>query len=466
MTVSRNNTFFSLLIFCLVFLNIGIFFQNFVNAENTGRSIEIRPKKSQYDGKGRKLKEESMFRDYKSIPRHLPPPPPEINFTEKELNEAIEGLNLPTWSRSYVKCDNPQSEVTCSQVVHAYRVLNNWAQYIESTPFEKRKHFTMEHLYDGVGNRFSTDTTTFIIALMLNRSYIMKSSYPKGRNWVSGQAFQFHPGVQQREGKLEEYFKQEGDRVKRNIQTFDLWYTYDYNQMAKFPILYVDYLLYATMAYTHDQLSNFARENFGMHAAYFVCNFLMRIPEKSINTAKKSYSKVPANVRVFGVHLRFQLPGQFYSYNITRTIQTVIPFLKKKLEEKPTVFAFASDNPEMESAFKRHFGSNTITCETIRIADYDHESALNDIAFLEMADECLLTYRSTFSYVCAMRMGKRAWFVEKEAPDVFQASNSQATAISALFHNWDVNDWQMNRRIHINDRNEEALRYYCKYLLL
>lgn len=464
--LSLMSVFQSTLIVGLIIYNIILFVKN--NAFNSyqGRQINIKPTSLNETETKLLAKKGSEDVTYESTLRHLPPKFPEINYTEEELKEAVIGLNLPTWSRSYVPCDHPDSEVTCSQTVQAWRVLNGWAKYIDSTPFEERKHFLMKHLYDGVGNRFSTDTTTFLIALMQNRSYILESDFPNGQKKQVGQAFELHPSVLLRQDAVDEYFKTEGDRIRSNIQTFDLWYGYDYDEELKKKIIYVDYLLYATMAYTHGQLSDFVRTNFGMHAAYFACNFLMRLPQKSIDLAKQVMDTVPKGYRVFGVHLRFQHAGQFYSHNIQTTLKAVTPFLKKKLAEKPTVFAFASDSKQMEEEFRKIFGNHMITTETIRMADYDHLSALNDIAFLEMCDECLISYRSTFSYVCAMRMGKRAWFVEKEAPYVFQASNSQATAVSALYHSWDVNDWQLNRRVHVNSRNEEALRYYFKYFLV
>jgi len=391
-----------------------------------------------------------------------------INYSKEELEEAVIGLQLPTWSRSYTKCDHPQSEVSCSQVISAWRCLSSWANHMNTTQFNDRKHFLMKHTYDGVGNRFSTDTTTFVIALMDNRSYIMESYYPSGHSKRIGQAFNFHPSVLIRDGEIDKFFKEKGDSIRSNIQTFDYWYRYDYfgTEFPHHQILYVDYLLYATMAYTHDQMSAFCREHFGMHAGYFICNFLMRLPQKAMDEAQKAFKNAPQNVRVFGVHLRFQFPGQFYSYNVTTTINTVLRFLYQKKNEMPTVFAFASDSGEMEKAFRTHFGDRMITTNTYRAADADHDSALYDIAMLEMCDECLLTYRSTFSFVVAMRMGKRAWFVERESPDVFHSSNSQSTAVSALFHNWDVNDWQLNRRVHVLSKNEEALRYYFRYFLL
>jgi hypothetical protein len=33
------------------------------------------------------------------------------------------------------------------------------------------------------------------------------------------------------------------------------------------------------------------------------------------------------------------------------------------------------------------------------------------------------------------------------------------------FHAWDVNDWQTARRYIVRSENEEAMRYYYKYLM-
>ena len=109
---------------------------------------------------------------------------------------------------------------------------------------------------------------------------------------------------------------------------------------------------------------------------------------------------------------------------------------------------------------------DSIKSKAYRMADVDQDSALYDIALLEICDDLLLTYRSTFSYVISMRILKRGWYIEKESPGIFQASNSQSDSISVLYHNYDFNNWQTNRRVYLNDNDEETLRYFFKYLLL
>ena len=406
-------------------------------------------------------------KNWMSTPLHLPPKRSELTYSEAELNESIIGLNLPTWSRSYIPCNKPGSEITCSEVIHAWRTLNSWNNFNEEVPFKNRKILLMQHLYDGVGNRFSTDTVAFMVALMLNRSFVLDGIYPVPNGYKKGQAFKFNPHVYIRIGDVNQTISQYEAAIipVRILDTFHNWYYYVYDQLDFFQVLKIDILLYATMIYANHDLALFSRNNFGLHAGYFVCNFLMTIPEEALNEAKRTISTIPNHIRLFGIHLRFHNDESFFCHTIIQTLSSVLPFLKYQQNIQPTVFAFASDSNEMERSFLHYFPKSVKT-SALRKADADHDSALYDIALLEMCNECLLTYRSTFSYICAMRMGKRAWFVDKESPGVFQASNSQATAISALYHDWDVNDWQLNRRFHITVKNEEDLRYYFKYLLL
>jgi hypothetical protein len=119
----------------------------------------------------------------------------------------------------------------------------------------------------------------------------------------------------------------------------------------------------------------------------------------------------------------------------------------------------------MGAGFLELFPSNTLRTKAIRKPDFDHNSALMDLTFLEMCDDCLLSFRSTFSFAVASRRGTRCFFVEKEAPEVFQIANSQAGSVSMQFHFWDVNDWQTGRRYIVRSWNELATRYYYKFLM-
>jgi hypothetical protein len=390
-------------------------------------------------------------------------------FTETELEAAISGLNLPTWSRSYQRCDSPQSEVTCAQVVHAWRTLNGWS-ISQRSPFSTHHHFLVLHAFDGVGNRMSTEVATFVIALLHNLTYTVRGRFPtQTGQWANGQAFDFHPSVSvvglSNISEIDEYF--EPETVGFRLNSFDEWYSYDFdNLVSTHETLYFDMLLYATMPYTNPQLASFCYEHFGTHLVYFVSNFLMTFPSEAMEQAHLVFDTIPANVRAFGVHIRFHKAGQYFTYTIERTFEVIKPFLKYEFQSQPTIFAFASDSSVAEGLIQHEFPGGVIKTSAYRRSDGDHRSALYDMALLEMCDERLLTYRSTFSYQSMARVGKRAWFVDKETPDVFQISNSQATSISMLYHDFDFNDWQCARRFRVGYREENYFRRYFKYFVL
>jgi hypothetical protein len=213
-------------------------------------------------------------------------------------------------------------------------------------------------------------------------------------------------------------------------------------------------------------MHEFCVEHFGMHAVYFLSNFFMKPSESNFNAAQNVVKTVPPTTCLFGVHLRLQFPGQFYSYSVQQSINIVAPFLRQKAEEKPMIFGFASDSKHMEAAFVSEFGKKVLMTSAIRLPDFDHRSALTDLLFLEMCDECLLSFRSTFSFAVASRRGVPSYFVDKEAPEVFALSNSQAGSVSMTMTAWDVNDWQTSRRFFVKGQNEQAMRYYLKYFML
>jgi hypothetical protein len=389
------------------------------------------------------------------------------NFTKAELECAILGLHLPSWSRGYIPCHENKSEVTCDQVFHAWQILNGWADS-QMAGFNDVNHFLMRHLYDGVGNRLSTETATFVIALMDNRSYSVASFYPARGKRLLGQAFDFHPAVTilnpTNQSEVDLYFEK---APSFPVHTFESWFTYQFSLIFKqHNSIVVDLLLYATMPYTNPELANFCYTHFGRHMVYFVCNYLMRIPERAMEEARKVIDPIPREIRTFGVHLRFHQAGRYFSYSEKRTMKTVRPFLNSVMAEKPTVFAFASDSATLERYFVTAFRGKTVRTRAVRKSDRDHASALFDLALLEMSEELLLTYRSTFSYIAMARTARRAWFVDKETPDVFQISNSQATIISMAFHQFDCNDWQTSRRFRISGGVEATWRQYFQYFIL
>jgi hypothetical protein len=400
---------------------------------------------------------------------YLPQPPAELDYSESELQEAIRKLKLPTWSRSYVPCTDRRSEVTCSQIVRAWRVIKTWSDNLTATPITERRWITARHYYDGIGNRISIDVVLFLLCLMDNRTFVIRGFYlQEGQGkFQRGNAFEYDPTVLDWTQELDETINQTTQGFPFFVNVWSDWWGQNFEAaFGTKRLIDLATLIYSPMIYGHDQLGSYCLKHFGLHAVYFISNFFVRISSPTLNAAKSAMASVPRTVSVLGIHLRFQFPGQFYSYSVEQTMNVVVPFLIYKMNKKPTVFGFASDSKAMETEFVKRFGNITIKTNAIRKPDFDHVSAMVDMVFLEMCDECLLTFRSTFSFCVVSRMGKRCYYMEKEAPYVFQLGNSQSGSVSMLMHYWDVNDWQTSRRFHVIDKVERWQRFYFKYLML
>jgi hypothetical protein len=396
------------------------------------------------------------------IPRYLESEP----FTDTELNEAISFLDLPIWSRGHLNCSNAKSEVTCGQIVHASRTIRNWLELIDSIPFEDRHWVLCHQVFDGIGNRMSIDTFLFILSLMGNRSLAVTGWHMRDgvTDKSRGNAYEYHRSMTLYNESMKPVLYKASHWW---VPMFQELFVLDWAEMLSRPrLIELEGLIYASMLYAIPEMHDFCIRHFGMHALYFVANFLIKIPRKHLEAAASIVDAVPRNVFVMGVHLRLQFPGQFYSHSVVQTIKVVRPFVQEILARRPTLIAFASDSPFMERDFMSLFARHVIVTKAVRKADFDHESALVDMAFLEMCDDLLLSYRSTFSFSVSMRRGRPCFWVEKEATGVFQLSHSQVGAVSMLMHAWDVNDWQTSRRYVVGDKDEAAFRFDFKYFRL
>jgi hypothetical protein len=400
----------------------------------------------------------------------IPPAPEELDFEDDELETAVEFLNLPTWSRGYVPCSDPTSEVTCSQVVRAYRLIKGWEYNISETPMKKRRYFVLKHPVKGMGNKMTTDINAFAMALMSNRSVLVTSNFPVGETGVVFEhAYSFPKSVMVNRSQLPRNLHSDS-RHFVNIPADIRWSCWDVKSVifGKRQFVGMDDLLYGIMIYANQQTAEWCWENFGGHAAYFIGNYFSRFPEKSINRAKEILSTVPRNQRVLGVHIRFHRAGQYYSHGLNQTMPVVYEEIDRRLaREKGLMLAVATDNLEIKRLMLARYGRKVLMTDALRRPDKDHGSAQNDMALLLGSDEIIATYRSTFSWIIVSKSGRRAWWIEKEAPHWFPASNSQATGVSMVYHWRDHCDWRTNDRVaYCGPAHRETLQKFYDYLVL
>lgn len=393
----------------------------------------------------------------------IPPFDEKIQYNNTELEIAIQKLNLPTWSRAYVHCSDSRSEIKCGQVIKAYRKIIEWEKIVQNQPKDDSSPFLV-HTYTkngGIGNRLMQECVASILGIMLGRAVSVDASVPAGSQRQRSK----HPYTYPISGTVRySNLGLNGCGQKTNHIELSNFLPYDFNEtvMIGSHLVFKSVTL-SSIIYQNQKVSSFAQEFFGMFAQYFIMNYISNIPDKYLQAVYQLFKEVPANVRLFGVHLRFQWAGQFYSWSIPDTMSKVVPFISSIIKEKPTQIALASDNQDMMNAFGSHF--HYLHSGAMRAADMDHNSGFADIVMLMYCDECLLTYRSTFSSLISIRTGKRPYLIEKQSKMIFLAFNSQCGIQSPIYHTkyWKV--YMSNYYCRLVD-NVDAMKYYFRYLAL
>jgi hypothetical protein len=399
----------------------------------------------------------------------LPPPSPALDFTPVELDTAISFLNLPTWTRSYLHCSNAKSEVTCSQVVRAYRLIKGWEMNISQTHLEQRRYFVIKHPIKGMGNKMTTDINGFTMALMSNRTVLVTSNQPIKQGGVKFEhAYPFPPSVLTNRSQLPQSLQKKAKKFP--VVPCDIkWACFDVNGLVNGPEQFVgiDDLLYGSMVYVNRDTAEFAWEHFGAHAAYFVGNYFSHFPPSAIARAKELLALVPKGKRVLGVHVRFHRAGQYYSHGFNQTMPIVYEEVDRRLAEEDFMLAVATDNMAIKKLMYARYGRRVLMTDALRKPDKDHTSAQSDMALILGADVIMATYRSTFSWIIVSKSGRPAWWIEKEAPHWIPASNSQSTGVSIVYHWRDHCDWRTNDRVaYCGARHRELLQKYYDYIVL
>jgi hypothetical protein len=368
-----------------------------------------------------------------------------------------------------VRCDHPDSEVTCAQVVRAYRVIKGWEENISTLPLENRRFFVIKHPIKGMGNKMTTDINGFTMALMSNRTVFVTSNQPIKEGGVKFEhAYPFPASVLTNRSQLPLRLQKNSKKFKA-VPCGIKWSCFDVNRLINGPDKFVgiDDLLYGSMVYANEQTAAFAWEHFGGHAAYFVGNYFSHFPPGAIARAKELLALVPKGKRVLGVHVRFHRAGQYYSHGFNQTMPIVYEEVDKRLAAEDFMLAVATDNMAIKKLMYARYGRRVLMTDALRKPDKDHTSAQSDMALILGADVIMATYRSTFSWIIVSKSGRRAWWIEKEAPHWLPSSNSQATGVSIVYHWRDHCDWRTNDRIGFcGARHRATLQRYFDYLVL
>jgi hypothetical protein len=315
----------------------------------------------------------------------------------------------------------------------------------------------------------TTDINGFTMALMSNRSVIVTSNFPTKEGVKFEHAYPFPPSVMINRSLLPPDLQKKSKHfpvVPCNIS----WSCFPVNDLINSDKQFVgiDDLLYGPMIYVNKDTAEFCWEHFGAHAAYFVGNYFSHFPDRAIARAKEVLAEVPPGKRVLGLHIRFHRAGQYYSHGFNQTMPIVYEEVDRRLaRDKNLMLAVATDNLAIKKLMFARYGRRVLMTDALRKPDKDHRSAQSDMALILGADEMCVTYRSTFSWIIVSKSGRRAWWIEKEAPHWFPSSNSQSTGVSIVYHWRDHCDWRTNDRVqYCGLEHREILQKYYDYLVL
>jgi hypothetical protein len=388
-----------------------------------------------------------------------------ISFEPKELTDAISNLALPTWSRAHVACSDARSEVTCGRVVKAWRAIRRWEMAIQAQGNYNDTHMSVIHTFTrrgGIGNRAMQETVASVIGMVMDRA--VSVYWTSGHQHRDRNEYEYPPSgvIRYARGNCP-HTKQ--DMAVRGDGTFFSFNFSKGNYAGSHFSLRMTFL--SSMAYLHPQLSSFCREHFGSHAQYFLLNYLIRIPIDFRSKCAKLIEFVPRSVRLFGIHLRFHMVDSFFARSVPDVLAVTIPFCKAQMAKRPTQFVLGTDNQALFDEFKRQV--DVVSAPVYRKPDSDQPGALTDLTLLMMCEEFLLTARSTFSSMIAIRVGKWAWLMEKNTQEVYRLTHSQVShqQTPLYMHMPQWKPFDMTAIANMGAPGQvEALRFYYRYFVL
>jgi hypothetical protein len=341
-------------------------------------------------------------------------------------------------------------------VVRAARAVRAWERAVDARGIRNASHIGVIHTYTkrgGIGNRAMQHLVAAVIAMATQR---MVFPFDFGHH-----EYEYPPTFRSALGCPLGHTHVE---IPGNGQFLHANFTPP-NYAANH--LHLRMVFLSSMIYLHPQLSRFCRDTFGLHANYFMLNYIMRIPERYLKNCEAFLERVPRTVRLFGMHLRYHYADNFYSRGIPQTLAAVLPFCTDQLAFRPTVFFLATDNQDLLNAVKQQI--TVITAPVRRGADGPDDSALTDIVMLMMCEEWLLSWRSTYSGLISLKMGRRCWMIEKYSTHVFLASHSQILHFQTPLYikMWEWKSFDLNSIAEIRPHGQvENMRYYYRWFIL
>jgi hypothetical protein len=146
------------------------------------------------------------------------------------------------------------------------------------------------------------------------------------------------------------------------------------------------------------------------------------------------FSNISKNSTVIGIHVRIHTPNSVFSYSMKESRAILFKNLDRILQTRKNVyFSFATDNEQLFQNVLDRYGERVIYTKSVRLPDFDHESALADFLFLHFSDEFIGTFVSTFSNLIYARTAVVPLILEKDAPEFLKLFHSEAGPLIGIY---------------------------------
>lgn len=336
-----------------------------------------------------------------------------------EVEEAEIFLKLPTWSNGYKNCSDPESEVSCFEVVRAYKAIK---KYEESVKAQKTKGYVIVQISkQQLADKMSKLYQGLSIAMATGRRVRVKSD-----------DFPF---------ELPDYFESPPESYNGYIVPHDYKAGCANLNTNQENIILAD-SSWPQVMYTHHEVAPFLRNNFGFHAAYFLGNYLFGSTQKPI--AKCFNSKYEFGVEAWDFHSYSLLsPGRFEGY-VGRCGVAGNAFVVSN--KQPDNFAFGSLNEPFY-----------LTDET---------SLVCGLRKLISSKNIIHTFGSRYGWWAQALHGHKGGFVNSIDNLCINASVSQS---ASLWHTYCPREFDFifrtNNRLYICGPNSFDVQLYIDYLL-
>lgn len=357
------------------------------------------------------------------------------------LDDAIAGLNLPVHVRNYVHCSRPESEVTCAQIIHAWRIVKEWRdmQNVLNRTIDDT-HVVHVVPLEGSANQMFHLITGGLLSIAFNRTMFQVRNL-EGYH-VPDDAVRFQP-VTCNKSQLGLFYDKIWDKYKwEGLQKSKYHFTVTHT-------LHTRYLVYTG-------IGHFTTGHFGEHMIYFLGNYFIRINDNIFDHVMKFVGRIPKTTYLFGVHLRYQGGYPFFIGPLDKVYKVIVPFLNEQLKKRPTQIFLATDSRIILNNMTDFFKDSLITLRYLP----GTKSGINDLAMLMNCNKMICSFRSTFSYLASALTLKRSYWYDRDRPFLLYFSNSQNGIISMLWESVKVYSKRTNEFDHLMPGNENLLRRY------